>query len=624
MNEQKKCKATIQQREALAAERLPGTRKQPVPPRTLNADGLRGSVADQRAEQSQFKRHILGRILLFLFILLAVLSVAFTLSMGEVSVIVYNDFFESSEYSVRIMEAFYTTDVLDACVAQNEKTPELLTIDKRMRALLAQDSIKARSMVVLYTDDGVHLKCVTGVGESEASFGEVFDTSLDEEDEREQFRTAFESGKRFRYFKGISNLKQCLNVKGFDDFDHLMDVDHNTAEGTDVLRVQMVRGHHTYFLCAEAGRFHLGEKDEGQHGTVSVDGAVGTLVGNIQKMFAILITRLLFIYIAAFILMLLLIGRTVIIPIRKLEGAARKLIKMTKDEADPNRWTYESPKIRTRDEIQSLAETVSDLATELKQTTIGLMGETAARERLNTELSLASSIQQNSLQSEFPAFPERDDFDIIAMMSPAKEVGGDFYDFFLLDEDHLVFLIADVSSKGVPAALFMMQAKTLLRNGFVYSSDIERIFSTVNDRLCEGNEESMFVTCWMAVAELSTGLLSIVDAGHEPALLVRDGACTEIATDAGLVLAAFEGSDYKKTTITLRHGDRVFLFTDGLNEAQNRAEELYDFERLEASVARHAGDPLVAMKDAVIADMEAFVDGADQFDDQTLLIFEYK
>lgn len=575
--------------------------------------------------REQFNRHIRGRMNIFLFILLLVLSIVFAHSMCEVAVMVINGLVENAEYPVRVMEACYAPQMLDACVAQNEKTPELLAVDGQMKAFLSQDAIKARGMAVLYTDDGESLKYVTGVGKLEGAFGDDFGKLYDEDANELSVKEYVDKGESFEYFEGFDKFTQLFKEDSTKSRAYLLSADYRTEDGEDNLRIQMIRGEHTYFLCADVGQFAVFEdKGKNMDGELLIDGAIGTLISSIIRLLLLLITRLLIIHIASFVLMFLLVGRTVTSPIRKLDAAARGLAHMTKTEVDPNLWKFTPPAISTGDEIESLAVSFDELVSGLKQATLGLIEESAARERLNTELSLASSIQQNALKSNFPAFPDRDDFDIIASMTPAKEVGGDFYDFFLVDDDHLVFLIADVSSKGVPAALFMMQAMTLLRSGFVYSMDIEKIFTVVNDWLCDGNEESMFVTCWLGLMELSTGELSIVDAGHEPALLVRDGQCSEIPTKGGLVLAAFEGYKYEKNSINLSHGDKIFLFTDGLNEAQNSAQEIFDLERLEASVAKHGKEDIETMRNSVLSDINSFVGDADQFDDQTIVIFEYK
>ena len=412
---------------------------------------------------------------------------------------------------------------------------------------------------------------------------------------------------------------------GGEGRDSLMQVTWSSDESEVYYTIQMIKGEHVYFLCADVGGYSETMTRSGtETSSYFIDGAVKTGSENIIKIVYLLFTRLFFIYLAAFVLMYLMVKRTVAQPIQLLEKATKSFSGMTNELDDPHQWVYDQPDIHTKDEIQSLAETFYELASSMKQAAISLMEESANRERIKTELSLATNIQKNALVSEFPAFPDREDFNIIATMIPAKEVGGDFYDFFLIDDDHLAFLVADVSSKGVPAALFMMQAKTMLRSGLEYSTAVEKVFTRVNDRLCEGNEENMFVTSWMAVLELSTGKLSYANAGHEPAYLLRDDKCEEIPTKTGLVLAAFSGMDYEYDSINLQHGDRVFLYTDGLNEAQTEKSELYGLERVMKSAERHSKETIEAMQESILMDMEAFVDGADQFDDVTILIFEYR
>ena len=575
---------------------------------------------------SIFKNHIRGRMTLFLIVMLFFLSVVIVNGMMEGALMGLNGLYMNSEYPVRFMQAMYTTQMLDDCVGQSKKTPELIAVDERMSELLSQESVMLRGMFVLYTDDGESFKYVTGVGGTEASFGEAYtDRCQDDDSSLIVFREAFDRGDSLTYFTGFNTFRDAFIKRDLDHDKGLINALYETEDEEVILRAQMLRGEHTYFLCADVGRNTTLSIDILKDGEDYFDNSIGgKMIAFVYKIYAIMINDLIIIYILAIVLMFLLIGRTVEEPIRKLAEAAGKLENTVRKENDPKRWVYESPKIKTGDEIQYLAQSFEEMFEGLKQTAGQLMDELVVRERLNTELSLAGSIQNNVLISEFPAFPERKDFDIIAKMTPAKAVGGDFYDFFLADEDHLVFLIADVSSKGIPAALFMMQAKTLLRSGFVYSTDIEQIFATVNDHLCEGNEESMFVTCWMGMIELSTGKLSIVDAGHEPALLIRGGECEEIPTNAGLVLGVAEGIVYEKNIITLHPGDKVFLYTDGLNEAQNKEQAFYGLESLKVSVADHSRENIKTLMDSVLSDIAGFVGDADQFDDQTVVVFEYR
>ncbi len=229
------------------------------------------------------------------------------------------------------------------------------------------------------------------------------------------------------------------------------------------------------------------------------------------------------------------------------------------------------------------------------------------------------------LPSVFPAFPDRDDFDLFATMHPAKEVGGDFYDFFLLDYDHLAVIAADVSGKGVPAALFMVIAKTLIRNQALYGLPPEKIFSKVNMQLCENNTGKMFVTAWMGVLELSTGKVIYANAGHTRPVIARSsGACEYVKSRANFVLAGMPMMQYTQGELQLNPGDTLFLYTDGVTEATDAAEQLYGEQRLLDVISAHPTDKPEDMIAAVKAPIDGFVKEAPQFDDITMLAVQYK
>jgi len=246
------------------------------------------------------------------------------------------------------------------------------------------------------------------------------------------------------------------------------------------------------------------------------------------------------------------------------------------------------------------------------------------QERLNTELDLAASIQANSLPSTFPPFPDRKEFDIFASMTPAKLVGGDFYDFFLIDQDHLGLLIADVSGKGIPAALFMMTSMTLIHYGAMGEHSPAKVLTTVNDQLYARNPEGMFVTVWFGILQISTGVLTAANAGHEyPAMCRPDGHFELIKDRHGIYVGAMEGIAYKDQEFLLEPGMKVFVYTDGVAEATNTENELFGTDRMiEALRSRDEGTPEQVLQ-AVNQAVQAFVGAAPQFDDLTMLCLQY-
>ena len=246
--------------------------------------------------------------------------------------------------------------------------------------------------------------------------------------------------------------------------------------------------------------------------------------------------------------------------------------------------------------------------------------DSAARQRIETELNVATQIQADLLPRIFPAFPERPEFDIYASMTPAKEVGGDFYDFFLVDDDHLALVIADVSGKGVPAALFMVVAKTLLKNAAQTGLSPRAVLEKVNNQLCENNEAEMFVTVWLGFYEISTGRLTAANAGHEYPAIQRANGTFELFKDRhGFVLAGMENARYREYELELGMGDTLFVYTDGVAEATDGANVLYGTDRmLEALNRSRDRAPEELLRD-VKRDIDRFVGGVPQFDDITML-----
>lgn len=246
------------------------------------------------------------------------------------------------------------------------------------------------------------------------------------------------------------------------------------------------------------------------------------------------------------------------------------------------------------------------------------------KERLDTELTMATRIQAETLPNIFPAFPERDDFNIHASMNPAKEVGGDFYDFFLIDDTHLGLVMADVSGKGVPAALFMMVSKILIQNIAMMGNSPAEVLRFVNNQLCMDNHEDMFVTVWYGCLDLETGVLEAANAGHEyPIFKYPDGRFELMKNKHGLVIGAMEGARYKSYELQMEPGSKLFLYTDGVPEATNANNELFGTDRLVQTLReKETGTPkeILAHVDSVVKD---FVKDAPQFDDLTMLCIEY-
>lgn len=276
--------------------------------------------------------------------------------------------------------------------------------------------------------------------------------------------------------------------------------------------------------------------------------------------------------------------------------------------------------VHSSDEFSSLSDDINSTVTTLKR----YISEAAAR--IDKELAYAKNIQQAALPNVTPALMAIPNFDVKAFMNTAKEVGGDFYDFYLLDKDKLAFMIADVSGKGIPAAMFMMTAKTMIKNMAENNISVEEVLTRANDHLCENNEAGMFVTVWMGILDYKTGHVTYANAGHNPPLVYRaeSGEFEYLRTRPGLVLAGMEGIKYKLWEFDLNAGDRIYLYTDGVTEATDKNNVLYGEERLLAYVNEHTADPQEEFLKGVQSDIDAFIDGAPQFDDITMVIVDYK
>ena len=279
---------------------------------------------------------------------------------------------------------------------------------------------------------------------------------------------------------------------------------------------------------------------------------------------------------------------------------------------------------RTGDEIEVLAESFATLSKRTLQYVDKVRSVTAEKERISAELNTATAIQASQLPQIFPAFPNRNDFDIYASMTPAKEVGGDFYDFFLIDEEHLGIVVADVSGKGVPAALFMMISKILIKNCAMTGQSPKEVLESVNDQICKNNQEEMFVTVWFGKLDLKNGTLIAANAGHEYPVVKHPSGSFELLRDKhGFVIGGMEGLKYPEYEMVLEPGSKLFLYTDGVAEAENAEKEQFGAGRMvEALRTMDNGTPFEVVN-AVHDAVNEFVKDAPQFDDLTMLCIKY-
>ena len=315
------------------------------------------------------------------------------------------------------------------------------------------------------------------------------------------------------------------------------------------------------------------------------------------------------IFFALFVLIYFLIKKLIVNNIERINDSLAKIT-----DGDLN----EIVDVRSHVEFASLSDDINSTVDTLKK----YIADAAAR--IDAELAFAKAIQHSALPSVFPPFPTRKEFDIWATMDTAKEVGGDFYDFYFVNKDTLAFLIADVSGKGIPAAMFMMNAKAVLKSYAESGLDVNKVFTLGNEKLCEGNDAGMFVTAWMGFLNTETGEVTFANAGHNPPLVRHaDGSFEYLKVRAGFVLAGMEGVKYRKNELQLAPGDIIYLYTDGVTEATNINDELYGEDRLLALLNANKEASMEELCKLVKEDVFAFAGEAPQFDDITMLALKY-
>ena len=321
--------------------------------------------------------------------------------------------------------------------------------------------------------------------------------------------------------------------------------------------------------------------------------------------------------------------RILVNPIREISSKADQFVESYELRADTRDESHIFEEIHTDrvkiEELYELALSLQSMELEMNTYLRDLDSMINDRARINAELDIATRIQTTMLPGVFPAFPERHEFDLFASIQPAREVGGDFYDFFLVDDDHLALVMADVSGKGIPAALFMTVSRSSIRNRTEHGGTPAEILTSVNDSLCEQNMGDMFVTVWLGILTISTGEIIASSAGHEyPAFYGSNGKYELIKDKHGLACSAMKGVRYQNYTMTLPPGGRLFLYTDGVPEATDLNEMLFGTDRmisaLNESAATSPEETIASVKDAV----DRFVGKAEQFDDTTMLSLWYR
>ena len=319
-------------------------------------------------------------------------------------------------------------------------------------------------------------------------------------------------------------------------------------------------------------------------------------------------------------LCLLMLYLAALRPLKKVQRNIRRY----KETKDSSIVAASLARIHSGNEIHDLSDDVVDLTKEIDDHLERIESITAEKERIGTELELARRIQENMLPNTFPPFPDRPEFDIYASMNPAKEIGGDFYDFFLVDDDHLCLVIADVAGKGIPAALVMMVSKILLKNHAMGKKTPAEVLKVSNYALSANNAEDMFLTVWIGILEISTGRLTAANAGHEYPVIRKPGGSFELLKDRhSFVLGAMEHTPFHEYELQLKPGSGLFLYTDGVPEATSSKKELFGTDRMLAALNRDPAAAPAAVLANVDRAVDEFVRDAEQFDDLTMLCLTY-
>lgn len=350
-----------------------------------------------------------------------------------------------------------------------------------------------------------------------------------------------------------------------------------------------------------------------------VDMFMPDLQRNMAEFLIQVIVVIILVVLIAVLIYFFFVKEKIVKPINKLRNASKRIVDNLENEESIQ------VDIKTGNEIEELYDSFKQMYFDVKDYIEKLSTITAEKERIGAELNVATQIQLSMLPCDFPAFPDRNEIDIYATMTPAKEVGGDFYDFFMVDERHLAIVTADVSGKGVPAALFMVIGKTLIKDHTQSGRDLGEVFTEVNNILCESNDNGMFITAFEGVLDLITGEFRYVNAGHEmPFIYRKEGKYEAFKVRPGFVLAGMENIKYKEQKIQLNVGDKIFQYTDGVTEATDIENNLYGRKRLEAVLNNQClGTSPQNTLDLIKKDIDIFVGEREQFDDITMLCLEY-
>ena len=516
--------------------------------------------------------------------------------MDELDMNIYSE--ENFKKTIDIEKSFG-----DKNLDQGEYFLSLNDKEKEIYCLTVRDYIFGCLNTFQLTEDYVGIMCFVPLDDNNimvlAQSGSELNESKNSESDEEYTDARDIYGKTFSYDSDIlKGLKTAINKKSKKALFFKEEMSKDMAFYSGYLPVYDKDGDFLYVLQAEYDWSDV-------YSDISY-----SLRGSMTRDFVIAI-------IIAVTLILVSIYFVALRPLRKVKDTLDVYMENKDSEEVEKRLSN----FKTKNEIGTLADGVLDFSREIEQYTednIRLATETA---KVQAELDLAGNIQEQSLIKDFP---KSDNYEVYASMTPAKTVGGDFYDVFDIDEDHTCFVIADVSGKGMPAALFMMASMTTIRNYAMSGGKPSEILEKVNDNLCLRQITNMFVTVWLGILDKNTGVMTTSNAGHEFPAVNKNGSYELFKDKHGLVIGGMEGMKYRDETIELSKGDRVFVYTDGVPEATNAEEKMYGTDRMIAALNRNpAAAPQQLLKN-IKDDVDEFVGEAEQFDDLTMMCIIYR
>lgn len=492
----------------------------------------------------------------------------------------YNDSaFRTAETAVTLING----DKIEEYLATGGNSADYKLTLERMNILCQKQNVTLLYVIAVDTSDYNHFKSVFNVV-NEASGFTPWEVGLVRETTNEKYRQIYQD----MYENGLSRgtVTRTSDLRG------------NEPHITSLVPVTASDGTVTAILCVQRPMSELVNGRRSYLRWVAVTMILLSVFGAVSA--------------SAFL------RQQFVVPVRKIMDESKRFAQETTKTEHQNLANIS--KIR---EISELGSSIEKMEHDTIQYMENLTRITAEKERIGTELELAQKIQANMLPNIFPPFPERTDFDIFASMTPAKEVGGDFYDFFLIDEDHIGLVMADVSGKGVPAALFMMMSKILVNNYAMMGGSPGEVLAHVNNTICRNNENDMFVTVWFGILTISSGQLVASNAGHEyPVIRKPDGEFELFKDKHGLIIGGMDGIKYKEYELTLEKGSTLFLYTDGVPEATNADNELFGAERMLAALNKAPDAPPRKALENVKNAVDTFVGDAPQFDDLTMLAIQ--